>query len=61
MTLTVADDTPVVEANESNVDALAAGDEITVVVRGNGDGTPEARLIRTGDADLASLGGSAGR
>ena len=29
--------------------------------RGNGDGTPEARLIRTGDADLSSLGGAPGR
>ena len=61
VTLSVADDTPVVEANESSTDALAAGEEITVVIRGTGDGTPEARLIRTGDADLATLGGAAGR
>lgn len=61
VTLTVADDTPVVEANESSFDALAAGDEITVVVRATGDGSPEARLIRTGDADLSSLRGAPGR
>ena len=60
VTLTVADDTPVVEANESDVDALATGDEITVVVRGDGNGNAEARLIRTGDADLSSLGGAPG-
>jgi len=59
--LSVAADTPVVEANASSVDSLATGDKITVVVTGNGDGTPEARLIRTGDADLSSLGGAPGR
>jgi hypothetical protein len=50
LTITIDDDTPVVEANTSSISELAAGDEISVVVRGDGDGNPEARLIRTGDA-----------
>ena len=58
LTIQTADDTPVIEADASSVDALATGDEISVVVRGDGSGNPEARLIRTGDADLSSLGGS---
>jgi hypothetical protein len=61
VTIRIADDTPVVEADASSVDALATGDEITVVVRGDGDGNAEARHIRTGDADLTQLGGAPGR
>jgi hypothetical protein len=49
LTISISDDTPVVEANASDISELAAGDELSVVIRRDGDGNPEARLIRTGD------------
>ncbi len=54
-TLNVATDTPVVEANASSVANLANGDHVTVVVHRDGNGDPEALLIRTGDGSLSEL------